>query len=68
MKSPIWGALIKIPIIGGTRIITRKIMTAERYRVYFKGFLEDKAFSVFHSLLSKVPLLSLSVFFAQKDT
>jgi hypothetical protein len=54
--------LVNMPIIGGTKIMPIKTAIAERYRVYFSGFLEDRVFSVFHSLSSKLLLLSLPVF------
>ena len=55
-----------IPIIGGTRIIAKKMIIAERYRVYFKGFLEESLFIAFQSLLSTAPLLSFRVVLLQE--
>jgi hypothetical protein len=59
-------AFVSIPIIGGIRIKAKNIMTAERYRVYFKGFLEENRFNVFHSLLSTLQLLSPGEIFLLK--
>jgi hypothetical protein len=41
---------VKIPTIGGKSIIPRKIMTAKKYRAYFRVFFVARAFRVSRSL------------------
>jgi hypothetical protein len=50
--------LVKIPMIGGSKIKARKIMIAARYMVYFNGFFDDSAFrvSLILRLYSESPL------------
>jgi hypothetical protein len=54
-------AFVKMPIIGGIKIIAKNMMMADRYSVYFKGFFEDQEFNICESLLGTLMLLFFRV-------
>jgi hypothetical protein len=58
---------VKIPIIGGIKIIKKKIKTAETYRVYFNGFLVDHLFNRLDSLPGTLMLLNFRGFFSKEN-
>ena len=57
---------VKMPIMGGIKISAKKMMMADRYSVYFKGFFEDQEFNRLESFLGTLMLPRLGVVFIFK--